>query len=53
MGERSKRFVERTINIGTRIKILTYGRDRYGRYVADVFFADIFLNELLMAKGMG
>lgn len=52
-GEQCKRFVSRLIRIGTKIKLLTYGKDRYGRYVADVFLGELFVNQRIIEKGLG
>ncbi|MBN2340891.1 MAG: hypothetical protein JXX29_14730 [Deltaproteobacteria bacterium] len=52
-GDECKKFVERLIKIGTRLKILTYGTDRYGRYVADVFVGRVFVNKHIMDNRLG
>ncbi|XP_076901855.1 putative 38.1 kDa protein [Bidens hawaiensis] len=37
---------------GKRLKILIYGEDRYGRFVGDVYCNGMFMQELLLKKGL-
>lgn len=36
---------------GKSLRILVYGQDRYGRYVADVYCNDVFIQEQMLKKG--
>jgi len=62
-GEKAKRFVEKLMTPGRKVRLFTYGCDVYGRYLADVFYGDngadltpgkpgvIFLNEQIISTG--
>jgi endonuclease YncB( thermonuclease family) len=64
-GDHAKYALEDTLPAGTRIVVRTYRNDKYGRFVADVFFLPgvvvdpaqianngIFLNQNLLDKGL-
>ena len=64
-GERAKAYVERVLNGVSFIVVRTFGRGRYGRYVADVFVkrgesdAGVvaregrYLNRVVVERGLG
>lgn len=49
--EEAKKFTESSINNCKELKIVTYYRGKFGRYLADVFCDGINLNNLLIEKG--
>jgi len=52
-GEAAKRFVAKCLPVGARILIKTTSSDdKYGRYVADVFAGDLYLNNRLLEEGL-
>jgi endonuclease YncB( thermonuclease family) len=61
-GQMAKRFVMQRLRTGSTVLLLTYGCDKYGRYLADVYFSDgtqpptvdtgRFLNREMLEKGV-
>ncbi|HNX69337.1 MAG TPA: DUF1016 N-terminal domain-containing protein [Candidatus Omnitrophota bacterium] len=52
-GEAAKRFVAKLLPVGTKILLKTTpSGDKYGRYVADVFIGDQYLNNELLQAGL-
>lgn len=51
-GLRAKRFVERQIKEVPFITIKTEKKEKYGRYLADVWIGATYLNQLLLDKGL-
>jgi micrococcal nuclease len=50
-GERAKQYTSKTV-MGKTVVIETYGRDRYGRIIADVRVRSGTLNEELVRNGL-
>lgn len=52
-GKRALAFVKRRLKVGDRVRVQTFGGDRYGRYVGDVFYGEdrVWLNKELVEKG--
>lgn len=52
-GESAKRFAQKLLPAGTPILLkTTRSEDKYGRYVADVFIGERYLNNLLLQEGL-
>ena len=51
-GEMAKRFVAKLLPPGTEVLIRSTKSDKYGRFVADVFLSEQYLNNLLLEKGL-
>lgn len=52
-GVAAREFVQRFLKIGTEVKVKTYKdrKDKYGRYLAVVWFDGNNLNDLMVANG--
>ncbi len=50
--EKAKSFVEERIASCDEIKIVSYKRGRYGRYLCDIFINGVNLNNTLIEKGL-
>lgn len=51
-GQRAKRFVTRLLKTAEEIVIKTYWEDKYGRYLADVWVGDEYLNQRLLDENL-
>lgn len=50
-GEEAKQELIRLVN-GKCVKVLVYDEDQYGRYVGDVYCDNVFLQEVMLKKGL-
>ncbi|MCP5467780.1 MAG: thermonuclease family protein [Deltaproteobacteria bacterium] len=52
LGIKAKEFVEKELQDATWVLIVTYKTDKFGRYVADVYYSSVYeTEEELLAKG--
>jgi micrococcal nuclease len=49
---KAKEFVEESLRTSKEIKIVTYYKGKFGRYLCDVFCDGVNLNNLLLEKGL-
>ncbi|KAK4756025.1 hypothetical protein SAY87_009782 [Trapa incisa] len=50
-GKESKEELKKIVQ-GKQLKVLVYGEDRYGRWVGDLYCNSIFVQEMMLKKGM-
>lgn len=52
-GEKSKTFLKETLTTAPSVRIKTYRKDKYARYLADIFIGpkNTFINQLLLDTG--
>jgi endonuclease YncB( thermonuclease family) len=51
-GLRARAFVKRTLGQTIEVEFRSHGRDRYGRYVSDVWVRDLYLSNVLLKEGL-
>lgn len=51
-GEKAKRFVAGLLPAGTGVLVKSHKTDIYGRFVADIFLGDEYLNQRLLEDGL-
>lgn len=50
-GYEAKQFLSRAI-LNKIVKLVTHGKDKYGRTIADVYVGGVYINEMGIKKGM-